>query len=100
MKLKRDTKFGEELACRFKIGIKNLINFDLSTQKSQKLSLYGAPFEQIIYSLSSKSTEELSFIKLKRGTKFGEKLTCRFKIDTKNLINFDVNTRKSIKFSL
>ena len=39
MKLKRDTKFGEESACRFKIGIRNLTNFDLSTQKSQKFSL-------------------------------------------------------------
>ena len=39
MKLKRDTKFGEESACRFKIGIRNLTNFDLSTQKSQKSSV-------------------------------------------------------------
>ena len=52
MKLKRDEKFGQESACRFKIGIKNLTNFDMSTQKSQKCSLEGAPFEQIIYSLS------------------------------------------------
>ena len=33
MKLKRDTKFGEESTCRLKIGIRNLTNFDLSTQK-------------------------------------------------------------------
>ena len=39
MKLKRDTKFGEESTCRFKIDMRNLINFDLSTQKSQKCSL-------------------------------------------------------------
>ena len=39
MKLKRDTKFEEESTCRFKIDIKNLTNFDLSTQKSQKFSL-------------------------------------------------------------
>ena len=26
MKLKKDTKFGEELTCRFKIGIRNLTN--------------------------------------------------------------------------
>ena len=39
MKLKRDTKFGEESTCRFKIDIKNLTNFDLSTRrKSQKFS--------------------------------------------------------------
>ena len=36
MKLKRDAKFGEESTCRFKIGITNLTNFGLSTEKSQK----------------------------------------------------------------
>ena len=35
MKLKRDKKFGEEPTCRFKIDIRNLTNFDLSTRKSQ-----------------------------------------------------------------
>ena len=38
MKLKRDTKFLLELTRRFKIGIINLIKFDLSTQKSEKVS--------------------------------------------------------------
>ena len=38
MKMKRDTKLGEELTRRFKIDIRNLTNFDLSTQ-SQKFSL-------------------------------------------------------------
>ena len=52
MKLKRDTKFGEESTCRFKIDIRNLTNFDLSTQKSQKFLLLWAPFEQSIYCLS------------------------------------------------
>ena len=39
MKLKRDTKLGEESTCRFKIDIRNLTNFDLSTRKSQKCSI-------------------------------------------------------------
>ena len=39
MKLKWDTKFGEESTCRFKIDVENLTNFDLSTQKFQKCSL-------------------------------------------------------------
>ena len=39
MKLKSDTKFGEESTFHFKIGIRNLTNFDLSTQKSQKFLL-------------------------------------------------------------
>ena len=39
MKLKRDTKLGEESTFRFKIDLKNLTNFDLSTQRnSQKFS--------------------------------------------------------------
>ena len=38
MKLKGDAKFGEESTCRFKIDIRNLTNFDLSTDKSQKVS--------------------------------------------------------------
>ena len=38
MKLKRDTKFVEASTRRFKIGIRNLTNFDPSTQKSQTFS--------------------------------------------------------------
>ena len=37
MTLKSDAKFGEELTCRFKIDMRNLTNFDTSTQKTQKL---------------------------------------------------------------
>ena len=39
MKLKRDTKFGEESTCYFKIGIRNLTEFDPSNQKSQRFPL-------------------------------------------------------------
>ena len=38
MTLKNDSKFGKESTCRFKIDMRNLTNFDLSTQ-SQKFSL-------------------------------------------------------------
>ena len=41
MKLKRDTKFVEESTYRFKIGIRNLTNFDLSTQVSKIFTLMG-----------------------------------------------------------
>ena len=46
MTMKNEVKFEEELTCRFKIDMKNLTNFDSSTQQSQKFSLYWAPFEQ------------------------------------------------------
>ena len=39
MKMKNDVKFEEELTCQFKIDMRNLTNFDLSTQKSQKFAL-------------------------------------------------------------
>ena len=39
MPIKVDAKCEEELNCHFKIGMKNLRNFDQSTQKSQKFAL-------------------------------------------------------------
>ena len=45
-------KFGEESTCHFKIDIRNLTNFHLSTRKSKKFPLYWVPFEQSIYCLS------------------------------------------------
>ena len=37
---------------------------------------------------------------LKNDEKFEEKLTCHFKIDIRNLMNFDPRARKSQKFTL
>ena len=39
MKMNNHAKFEEELTCQLKIGMRNLKNFDPSTQKSQKLAL-------------------------------------------------------------
>ena len=39
MTIKNDTKFEGELTCRIKIGIRNLTNFNLITEKSQKSEL-------------------------------------------------------------
>ena len=37
--MKNDEKFEEELTCRFKTDMRNLTDFDPSTQKSQKFAL-------------------------------------------------------------
>ena len=37
---------------------------------------------------------------MKNDKKYEEELTCQFKIDMTNLMNFDANTRKSQKFAL
>ena len=39
MRIKNDTKIEEKLTYQLKIDVRNLTNFDLSTQKSQKLAL-------------------------------------------------------------
>ena len=39
MAMKNDAKFEKELACQFKIDMRNLTNFDSSTRKPQKLAL-------------------------------------------------------------
>ena len=42
--------------------------------------------------MSLKSTEELSVMTMKNDAKSEEELTCHFKIDMGNLINFDPST--------
>ena len=39
MTIKSDAKLEGELTCQFKIDMRNLTNFDTSTQKSQKFAL-------------------------------------------------------------
>ena len=39
MTMKTDAKFEEELTCQFKTDMRNLMNFDLNTRKSQKFAL-------------------------------------------------------------
>ena len=39
MTMKNDAKFEEESTCQFKIDMRNLTNFDPSTQKSQNVEL-------------------------------------------------------------
>ena len=37
--MKNDARFEEELTCQFKIGVRNLTNFDRSTRKTPKITL-------------------------------------------------------------
>ena len=41
--------------------------------------------------MSLKFTEELYIMTMKNDAKFEEELTCHFKIDTRNLENFELN---------
>ena len=50
--------------------------------------------------MSLKFTGELCVMTMKNDAKLEEKLPCQFKIDMRNLTNFDLSTRKSQKFAL
>ena len=50
--------------------------------------------------MSPKFTEELYDIIIIKDEKFEEELTCRFKIDMKNLTNIDPSTLKYQELSL
>ena len=50
--------------------------------------------------MSLKFKEELCVMSMKNDAKFEEELTNRFKIDIRNLINFDGSSGKSQEFSL
>ena len=75
--------------------MRNLTNFDSSTQKSQKSTLLWAPFDKSMKCLSYKSTEKLSFMTLMSDAKFEEKLNCDLENDMRNLANFHQSTQKS-----
>ena len=50
--------------------------------------------------MSLKIARELYVVAMKNEAKFEKELTCQFKIDMRNLTNFDPSTRKSQKFAL
>ena len=87
MTMKNDAKFEEELTYYFKIDMRNLTNFDLSTWKSKKIGSLIGSFDQSMYCLSYKSTKELCLMKLKIDAKFEGKWTWVFKNDMRDLAN-------------
>ena len=50
--------------------------------------------------MSLKFTGELCVMTMKNDAKIEEELTCQFKTDMKNLINFDPSIQKFQKFAL
>ena len=74
--------------------------FSPEHSKDSILGLWLDPFIQSRKCMSLKFAEELCVMTIKNDAKFGEELTCSFKIDTRNLTNFVPSTRKSQKSPL
>ena len=100
MALNSDATFEGKLTCTFKNDMRNLANFHQSMLKVLKLGLWWDPIIQSRKCMSLKFTGEFFVMTMKNDTKFEEEGTCQFKIDMRNLTNFDPSTRKSQKFAL
>ena len=95
MALKSHAKFEGKLTGVLENDMRNLANFHQSTLESLKIETFIGSFypNQRIYEL--KIYRELGVMTIKNDAKFEEELTCQFKIDMRNLTNFDRSTRKS-----
>ena len=80
--------------------MKNLPKFHQSIFESLKIGSFLGAFLQNRKCVSLKFTGELCVMRMKNDTKFEEDLTCQFKIDMSNLMNFESSTLKSQKFEL
>ena len=81
--------------------MKNFANFHQSTFESLKIGTFtGSFFIQNRKCMSLKLTGELFVIRMKHDAKFEKDLSCQFKIDMRNLTNFDSSTQKTQKFGL
>ena len=69
--------------------------FSPEHSKISKLGLWWDPFIQSRKCMSLKFTEEWCVMTMKDDAKFEEELTCRFKIEMRNLTNLDSRTWKS-----
>ena len=69
MTLTRDANFKEKLTCSFKFGMRNFVNFYLTSQKSKNLTSMGY-FSPKYMRFKPKHTKELSFMTLNSDAKF------------------------------
>ena len=99
MTLKIDANFEGKLTRASKNDVRNLTNFHQSSFESQNLGPLLGPFIQSRKCMSLKYTGDLCVMTMKNDSKFEEDLTCKFKIDMRNLTNLDRSTQKPQKFA-
>ena len=100
MALKSDVKFEEKLTCGLENDIKKFGKFLPEQSNVSKLELWWDSFIHSRKPTNLKPTEELCVMTMKIVAKFEEELTLRFKIDMRDLSNFDSTTQKSKKITL
>ena len=95
MTLKSDAKFEGKLTLGSKNDMRNLVDFDLSSGKSENLH-FDVLLLTIAYKVSAKkSKEELSLMTLKKDPNFEDKLTFCLIKNKRNLVNFNHSSENS-----
>ena len=84
----------------FEIWHDEFDKFSPKHSKVSKLGLWWDPFVQSREYMSLKYTEGLCVMTMKNDAKFEEEFICHFKIDMRNLTNFDPSIWKSKKITL
>ena len=92
--LRIDVKFEEKLTRGSKNDMRNLVNFNASSDKFGNLH-FDVLLLSIAYKfLALKSTEEWSLMTMKKDPHSEEKLTFYLKNDMMNLVNFNLSSGK------
>ena len=95
MTLKSDAKFKEKLALGSKNDMRNLVNFNASSGKSENLH-FDVLLLSTVYKVSAKKVQKnYTDMTLKKDQNFEEKLTFCLKNGMRNLVNFNVSSGKS-----
>ena len=97
MKCKRDIKICRGIDSSFQNWPKQFDKIWPKHLEVTKISILMGSKGKIVW--AKKGTEELSFIKLKTDTKYGEKSTCLFKIDIGNILTWALESLKNFHFN-
>ena len=95
MTLKSDAKFEEKLTLGSKNDMRNLVNFNASSGKSENLH-FDVLLLSIAYKVLAKKYRRIIFHDTqKKIQNFDKKLTFYLKNDMRNLVNFTLSSGKS-----
>ena len=95
MTMKSDTKFEEKLTLGSKNDMRNLINFNASSGKSENLHFDVVLLLSRAYKVSAEKVQKRSLMTLKKDPNFEDNLTFCLKNDMRNLGNINASTGKS-----
>ena len=94
MTLNSDGKFEQKLTLGSKNDMRNLVNFNASSSKSENLH-FDVLLLSIAYKVSAKNLQKNYHMTLKKDPNFEGKLTFYLKNGMRNLVNFNLSSEKS-----